>query len=433
MKNIIFLLCLLTLSPSLMAQISIKDKIKNQTHNRADRKADEGVSEGLDSVEDGMKSIFKKKNKDEEGQDDDQQNEENVESKKEKSKIGKTSDALISYTKYDFVPGDQVLFFEDFSQDAIGDFPALWTTNGSGEIRTTNLYPGKFLYMNSTDNVYNLMKDLTLPVNYILEFDVIPSSMYETNDGSHSFYMSLYKDDDDFLNDDLYPGKAGVHLTLSNSSWDVKAYSYEVKNSKGDDYDVSGGSELAPVEPDELNHVIIWVQNRRMRIYHKGQKVLDMPTLLPEKMNINRLRYSLWSQDGHPYISNIRFTTAAPDMRSKLLTEGKLISYGIYFDINSDKVKPESYGSIKQIADILNENPDVNIKIIGHTDADGDDTKNLDLSKRRAAAVKTELVKSFNVNESRIQTDGKGESEPIQNNNTSEGKAKNRRVEFLKI
>lgn len=287
--------------------------------------------------------------------------------------------------------------------------------------------------MNSTDNVYNLMKDLTLPVNYILEFDVIPSSMYETNDGSHSFYMSLYKDDDDFLNDDLYPGKAGVHLTLSNSSWDVKAYSYEVKNSKGEDYDVSGGSELAPVEPQELNHVIIWVQNRRMRIYHKGQKVLDMPTLLPEKMNINRLRYSLWSQDGHPYISNIRFTTAAPDMRSKLLTEGKLISYGIYFDINSDKVKPESYGSIKQIADILNENPDVNIKIIGHTDADGDDTKNLDLSKRRAAAVKTELVKSFNVNESRIQTDGKGESEPIQNNNTSEGKAKNRRVEFLKI
>ncbi len=433
MKNIIFLLCLLTLSPSLMAQISIKDKIKNQTHNRADRKADEGVSEGLDSVEDGMKSIFKKKNKDEEGQDDDQQNEENVESKKEKSKIGKTSDALTSYTKYDFVPGDQVLFFEDFSQDAIGDFPALWTTNGSGEIRTTNLYPGKFLYMNSTDNVYNLMKDLTLPVNYILEFDVIPSSMYETNEGSHSFYMSLYKDDDDFLNDDLYPGKAGVHLTLSNSSWDVKAYSYEVKNSKGEDYDVSGGSELAPVEPQELNHVIIWVQNRRMRIYHKGQKVLDMPTLLPEKMNINRLRYSLWSQDGHPYISNIRFTTAAPDMRSKLLTEGKLTSYGIYFDINSDKVKPESYGSIKQIADILNENPDVNIKIIGHTDADGDDTKNLDLSKRRAAAVKTELVKSFNVNESRIQTDGKGESEPIQNNNTSEGKAKNRRVEFLKI
>ena len=71
-----------------------------------------------------------------------------------------------------------------------------------------------------------------------------------------------------------------------------------------------------------------------------------------------------------------------------MLTEGKLITYGIYFDVNKDVVKPESYGTLKDIAQVLTDNPDVKVKIVGHTDSDGSDEANLDLSKRRAASVK---------------------------------------------
>jgi len=120
-------------------------------------------------------------------------------------------------------------------------------------------------------------------------------------------------------------------------------------------------------------------------------------------------------------------------MRSKLLTEGKLVSYGIYFDVNKDVVKPESTGTIRDIAKVLKENPTVSIKIIGHTDSDGNDAANLDLSKRRGASVKNALVSQFGIDGSRIQTDGKGETEPIAPNTTSENKAKNRRVEFIKL
>ncbi len=120
-------------------------------------------------------------------------------------------------------------------------------------------------------------------------------------------------------------------------------------------------------------------------------------------------------------------------MRSKLLTEGKLISYGIYFDVNKDVVKPESYPSIKEIAAILKDNPTVKIKIVGHTDSDGDDKSNLDLSKRRAASVKNALVKDFGVDAARIETDGKGESEPVAKNDSGVNKALNRRVEFIKL
>ena len=120
-------------------------------------------------------------------------------------------------------------------------------------------------------------------------------------------------------------------------------------------------------------------------------------------------------------------------MRSKLLTDGKLISYGIYFDSGKDIVKPESYGSLNDIAKVLAENPTVKINIVGHTDSDGDDAMNLDLSKRRAANVKNSLVKDFGIAADRITTDGKGETQALVPNTSVENKAINRRVEFIKL
>src|SRR5690606_18509472 len=85
----------------------------------------------------------------------------------------------------------------------------------------------------------------------------------------------------------------------------------------------------------------------------------------------------------------------------------------------------ESYGVLKEIANVLQENESVKVKIVGHTDSDGDDASNLALSKRRAESVKRTLVSKFGISESRMVTDGKGESEPVSPNNTPEGKANN--------
>lgn len=146
----------------------------------------------------------------------------------------------------------------------------------------------------------------------------------------------------------------------------------------------------------------------------------------------NRLMFSGWDRASLPYVSNIKITTASPDTRSKLLTEGKLISYGIYFDSGKAVVKPESYASIKEIATIMDENPDLKILIIGHTDSDGEEKANLELSQKRAKSVKDYLVNQFKIEANRIETDGKGETAPIESNATPQGKAKNRRVEFEK-
>jgi outer membrane protein OmpA-like peptidoglycan-associated protein len=123
----------------------------------------------------------------------------------------------------------------------------------------------------------------------------------------------------------------------------------------------------------------------------------------------------------------------APDTRNKLITEGKFVTTAITFEVNAATLKPSSFPVMKDISASLNENPGVKIKIIGHTDSDGDANSNLGLSKKRAEAVKNALVSEFGIDASRIQTDGKGASSPAVPNSTAEGKANNRRVEFLKL
>jgi len=333
--------------------------------------------------------------------------------------------SLQSSSVYDFIPGDKVILFDDFSQDAVGDFPALWTANAAGEINTLNIAPGKWLNLNSTDGNYFILKSIDFPKNFIIEFDIVPKKI----GGRIAAGLILYGEDKPKEMDvNPHPGTGGILISIEKERWNTMGYKTSENST------INGSSVINPVEPEKVNHVIIWAQNRRFRIYHKQAKVLDMPTNVFDGTKFNRLcfRLSRGASCGS-YISNLRITSAAPDMRSKLLTEGKLISYGIYFDVNKDVVKPESYGTLKEISTVLAENPEVKVKIVGHTDSDGADPANLDLSKRRGASVRSELVKNFGVDASRLESDGLGETQPVAPNDTPVNKALNRRVEFIKL
>jgi OmpA-OmpF porin, OOP family len=183
-------------------------------------------------------------------------------------------------------------------------------------------------------------------------------------------------------------------------------------------------------------HVSIWRQKQRLRVYLNEEKILDLPRALPDGKTYSTALFEVWGEmkDQDRYlISNIKLAAGLPDTRSKLITEGKFVTSGILFDVNSDRIKPQSYGVMKDIANVLTENASITVKIIGHTDSDGNAAANLDLSKRRAEAVKASLIKDFGIDASRLQTDGKGASQPVASNATAEGKANNRRVEFVKL
>jgi OmpA-OmpF porin, OOP family len=182
-------------------------------------------------------------------------------------------------------------------------------------------------------------------------------------------------------------------------------------------------------------HVAVWRQKERMRVYFNEEKAWDLPKAMSPNAKYNAIVWWLQGpgQNASYYMSNLRLGVGAPDTRKKILEQKKWVTHGILFDVNSATIKPESYGTLKEMADVMKEYTDLKIQIVGHTDADGKDADNLDLSKRRAASVKSSLAKDFGIDESRMETDGKGESEPIDKNDTPAGKANNRRVEFIKL
>ena len=431
--TILVIMSMLLLNQAVNAQIvKPKEVLKEQGTNRINNRIEQGVDEGFNKIEEGIGSLFKKKKGDSGDEEEAEENDSETgadaveQEDKEKQPAKPQKQKVESYTQYDFVPGDRILYFEDFSQDAVGDFPALWTSNGSGEVKTVNIAPGKWLHINGEDAVYCYSKTVAFPDNFIVEFDIIPDEEYR-----HGIVFTLFEENPENpkeINDDLYPGKSGFHIILGSEGWETKGYTNEPEG----DW-INGQASKNPVITEQVNHVIIWIQKRRARIYHQGAKVLDVPTNIYAHTKFNKLLFSGWDRASWPMVTNIKITTAAPDTRSKLITEGRLTTYGITFDVNKADIRPESRGTLNDIATVLKENPDVKVKIIGHTDSDGDDALNLDLSKRRAESVRTELSSKFGIDASRMQTEGAGETKPVAPNDTPASKAMNRRVELIKL
>ena len=343
--------------------------------------------------------------------------------------VGASQTDFKSYSKFDFVPGEQVIFFEDFLQDAIGDFPVNWNTNGTGEVVTVSNFDGRWLKWSAGVSYAPNLKTI-FPDNFTLEFDMVmqkPEGNYDPH-----FGLTIYSSDNDNLMEEVTTGTT----LYTPDRWYVTT-----KN--GEDWQEVGSSQQI-TNSDLYNHkthISVWGQKQRMRVYVNETKVLDLPKALPQGVKLNKIKFlnnpeyrELSNDEAGPiFLGNVRIAIGAPDMRSKLITEGKLVTRGILFDVNSDKIKSESYGTLKEIAQVLKDNPTVKVKIVGHTDSDGDDKTNLDLSKRRGASVKNSLSKDFGIDASRMETDGKGESEAASPNTTPEGKANNRRVEFVKM
>lgn len=407
-----------------------KEAAKNTVERRVEQKAEEVTEEALDKAEDSVSKKEKKEKSQSENEEESVVKEGNDDTSQNDTKSDAASTPqeptkkLSATSRYDFVPGDQILFFEDFSQDAIGDFPALWSSNGSGEVKTVNIAFGNWFHMNGEDAVYCYTRKLELPANFIVEFDIIPDAEYR-----YGIQFTLYQDRADEapeLDTDLYPGVGGLHVEVGSDQWETKGYKEE------EDW-ITGQASKNPVTREKENHVIIWVQQRRVRIYHQQEKVLDVPTNIYPGVQFDRIRFSGWDRYCFPYVTNLKITTASPDTRSKLLTEGKLVTYGITFDVGKAEVKSESFGTLKSIADVLKEDQSVRVKIIGHTDSDGEDTKNMELSQRRAESVRNELANKFGIAASRMETEGAGESKPVASNDTPANKAMNRRVEFVRL
>jgi OmpA-OmpF porin, OOP family len=413
-------LLILSLFAFVHANGQILKKIADRAKNRAENNANNKVNNTVDkTVDDAMNpDLSKDKNTD--------TTKENGIASDAKSSGG--SGGLKTYSKYDFVPGEKILVFEDFMQDAVGDFPAKWNTNASGEIMTIDKIPGHWFAMGKAGVFMPDFID-ALPEDFTLEFDLL----IDQTAHSWGIYINLaelqnrdqpkeWPSADNYFSLNILPGNPG----FGSSSYDrrKKGVGETRTSAKMTQFENNSG----PV------HIAFWRQKERLRIYLNEEKTWDIPKAILPEAKLNALVFAIQNIAGwHYLISNLRLAVGAPDTRKKILEQNKWVTHGILFDINSATIKPESYGTLKEMANVLKEYTDLKVKVVGHTDGDGNDASNLDLSKRRAASVKAALAKEFGIDESRMETDGKGESEPIDKNDTPAGKANNRRVEFIKI
>lgn len=312
----------------------------------------------------------------------------------------------IAYAKSDFVPGDEILFEDDQANEQLGEFPSQWDLEqGNAEIAMIDGVKCINLIGYTVINpLMNPPKDY-LPEKFTLEWD------YYATDGKtvKASDMDLGIDSYNFFNFRL--------TTHANAR-------YYANWTKPDD---TGGnySENIELTPNTWHHVSLSFNQRALKIYVDGVRVVNAPNV---KMGS---KFYLFGRDGI-YIKNIRFAKGAVPLYDRMMTDGKFITYGITFDIGKSTIKPESMGEINRIVTLMNENPDLKFSVEGHTDSTGNADSNQKLSDERSAAVVAKLVE-MGISEDRLQSAGKGQTSPIADNGTDEGRAKNRRVEFVKL
>ena len=334
----------------------------------------------------------------------------------------------------EFQRGALVLYTDNFSQDAIGDFPAKWNTNGSGEVKRLSGMEGNWFRV-PAESVVNLETTKPFPENFTIEFDLIVPGEIE------------YR----LVGIGLGEKPERMNYTLMRSnSYGIMFYSQENRNYEGfrfGNYSPGGDAGWRKIQYTvPLNRVIkvaIEVNNhQRIRTYVDGKKMADEPRAFKPAFAKSFFLHAMThgakeSKMNYFYVSNFVIAESGVDARSSvlkdLLEKGSFITNDIHFASGSDQIQQRSTSILNEIGEAMKSAPGTTFVITGHTDSDGTEAANQILSEKRAAAVKKYLVDHFGIASSDLLTNGKGETEPVADNSSSEGKALNRRVEFKKI
>jgi len=321
--------------------------------------------------------------------------------------------SIKAYQNYDFVPGDTVLFADDFADDQDGEFPSHWgLKKGQAVVNKVNGVPAFDLTEGNYVEVDPLMKTKSyLSDPFTVEFDYYPTAEAY---GPVVFLAYTNKDGDE--------SSANIKLDTQGGV----STGYFTNDMEG-----SYPGEKGDAFFNKWHHAALIYKNNQIKCYVDQYRVMIMPNsgIVPLSLGFG----GIGDVDNPIIIKNVRIAAGGNmNLLGKKFTESKIVTHGITFDVDQSTIKPESMGTLNMIVGVLKANPDVKFEIDGHTDNSGAAAHNMTLSQQRADAVKTQLV-NMGTDASRLTTKGFGDSKPIDTNDTLSGKANNRRVEFVKM
>jgi outer membrane protein OmpA-like peptidoglycan-associated protein len=411
MKKLTVLLAICAIATFTRAQITDPKQTASQgASDKVNNNVSNTVGSGLDKAENGIKGLFKKKKKDQPAAGTANANGTQTGANGTQTTAQDGPVSLKTYANYDFVPGEKVIFEDNFTDDQDGEFPAHWKLEkGQALINKVKDVQAFFLTEGNYVRVSPRMKteDNYLPENFTIEFDFFPTA------GAYSPGLMLIEPGDNGGDRQIFFGKEVSTGYFTN---DFSA------NYPGDQDNFDG----------HWHHAAMIKKGNQIKCYIDQYRVLVMPDCGDCK--VTKLDMGgIGSTESPIVFKNFRIAEGGNmNMIGKKFTDAKIITHGINFDVDKATIKPESMGTLNMIVQVLKDNPDVKFEIDGHTDNSGNAPHNLLLSQQRADAVKTQLV-TMGVDASRLTTKGFGDTKPIADNNTLEGKANNRRVEFVKM
>ena len=393
------------------------DAAKNAVERNVERKADKEADEASDAV------LNKKKGSNDEIEYEDA----------EVSDQGDDTPVDAKNQKSDFVRGSVILFEDDFAGEQMGEFPSKWDiSDGSLEVASVN--GKKYAHSNSSGTtVFSpLMQNMKsyLPDVFTLEWDEFMCKPGDID--QMAWHIYFYQGDDELGN---------IYKMFRPGSPDVYG-NYSFKKGSGASGDVSGDLRWNDLEKcvkfGQWNHFAISFNKRAFKYYINGTRVINLPNVAAPS------RFEFHVQDGYPYcgIGHVILAKGAVDLYQRQTTDlsavekaiaetGKFVTNNILFETGKATLKPESMEEIQKVADYMKKNPTARFEVQGHTDNQGSDKINDPLSQQRAEAV-VKALEGLGCDPFNMRAVGKGSHEPVADNATDAGRAKNRRVEFIK-
>ena len=433
--SIIVLLLTAVLAPEAEAQIGkrIKDRIKREAERRVENRAVEAARRTLDLAEDAIVCVVTDEECIEEARSEGQEpvvvNEEGEPVSGYEPAGGAPNAAAASGNKegaqavegvwanYDFVSGDRVLFYHDFESVRTGNFPSRLTYI-AGNLDVVELGDNKVLRVGDDTGesgrggagCFTIPLPETLPERYTIEY------RFRSSDPQRRAQTEMFSDGSDDTPDTrcTYPPKPHVAVGAKFQGLQLPG---------------SGNSGVNDaLTPDEWHDVRIAVDGPYWKMYINENRVSNVPQY--DFPRADKLHLFMRVYRNAVYIDELRIAEGGPrSLYDDLVADGFFSTTAIRFDTGSATLKPESTGILNDVLAMLEDHPDLQVLIEGHTDSDGSDESNQRLSEQRAEAVASWLG-NHGIDAARLDTAGHGESQSVGDNSTDEGKAENRRVVF---
>ena len=415
MKKLLILMCGLWLTTPMNAQFlnRLIDSAKKSAEDAIEQQVNKKVEEGIDKA--FNPEVPEKEQQEQQQQEEAEPQQQAVQRQPQAQAPTPASTKTLesAYAKSDFVPGDEIMFEDDLVGEQMGEFPSKWDLlEGNAEIASVN---GKTV-INLTDISTEIMPLMKNQKNYLteaftLEFDFLGGSDEKSIYCDYIIHLKNIEGED----------VATINLNGTASGW---AYTSWITAS-GEQRE---NRSAAPAKEEEWNHVALSFNKRALKVYLNGSRIVNIPNCArPQYFTLQR---SYWT-DHRNLMTNVRLCKGAVPLYNRLITDGKIITYAITFDIGKANIKPESMTEINRIAQLMKDNGDLKFEVQGHTDNTGTVAGNQKLSEQRAQAIVNKLVE-MGIAANRLSAKGMGQSAPLADNSTDEGRAKNRRVEFVK-